>query len=452
MSVPPPPPVIVPQFDDTWFAERLVALFGYRFRYVLEWGEWMVYSEGVWRRDSRGCAILSESKRVGLELRARAADPSLPDDLRTALRKAAKTASSGRARKTMIELAKAEEGVLVSVDQLDPDPWLLNCENGVLDLRTLTLLDHDPAYLMTRITATSYDPNASCPRFERFLLEAMGGDHELVAYLQRASGYSTTGDVSRHVLFFLSGDGGNGKGTFTRALLDVLGDYGGTGAPYLAQEKRGGDEHPAQLADLLGRRFVAVQETRENGAWAEARLKTLSGGDTIKARGMGKDWMEFEPTHKLWLSGNHLPPVSGTDHGFWRRMRVIPFYVCPARPDPQLGEALRAELPGILAWVVRGLDAFKHRGLDEPRAVLAATEAYRTEEDHFARFISERCVLTPEAQVARSALVSSYSIWANLNGEKTMDARGIAGRARGLSGVEEGMSNGERLWRGVGLR
>ena len=196
--------------------------------------------------------------------------------------------------------------------------------------------------------------------------------------MQRLAGYALTGDTSEHVLPFLYGTGANGKTTLINALMQTLGDYAQLAAPDLLLAKRGA--HPTELADLFGMRFVASASVEDGRRLAESLAKQLTGGDRVKARRMREDFWEFEPTHKIFLAANHKPIVRGTDHGIWRRVKLVPFTVTvPAEEqDKRLAEKLTAEAAGILAWAVRGCLDWQSDGLGEPEEVKAATKEYPT--------------------------------------------------------------------------
>ncbi|HTU59486.1 MAG TPA: phage/plasmid primase, P4 family, partial [Polyangiales bacterium] len=330
------------------------------------------------------------------------------NDRRRALVDHARKSESHARLKSMISLASTQAEVAVRSADFDRDVWLLNCTNGVVNLRNGELRPHDPALLLTKVTRTGFVAEATCPRWEAFVLECMGGDQELAAYLQRVAGYALTGDIREHCLFFLCGGGANGKGSFVNTLVRLLGDYAKPGALDLLLEKRG-EAHPTEQADLFGARLVSVQEVEQGKPWAEATLKALTGGDPIKARRMREDFWTFEPTHKLLVSGNHKPRARGGDDGFWRRMRVIPFEVSfKGREDRTLGDKLAAEAPGILAWAVRGCLEWRRGGLAEPESVHAQTEAYRRESDSAAEFIATRCTFEVGQRIAKPELRKKY--------------------------------------------
>jgi putative DNA primase/helicase len=253
----------------------------------------------------------------------------------------------------MIDLARSEPGIPILPDQLDREPWLLNVQNGSIELRTGKLREHRRDDYITKLAPVEYDEAATCPTWDGFLDRIMDHNRDVMGYLQRAVGYSLTGDVSEQVIWFLYGCGANGKSTFLGAILALLGDYAMQAVSDLLMAKNH-EAHPTERADLFGKRFVCTIETEEGKRLAEALMKQMTGGDRMRARRMREDFWEFPPTHKIFLAANHKPTVRGTDHAVWRRIKLVPFTVriTDAEKDRQLPEKLKKEvLPG-LQWVV----------------------------------------------------------------------------------------------------
>jgi putative DNA primase/helicase len=351
----------------------------------------------------------------------------------------------------MVRLARSEPGIPVRIDQLDADPWLLNCHNGTIELRTGNLRPHDRADLITKLAPVSYDPAAACPYWDAFL-ERILPEPMVRSFLQRGIGYGLTGDVSEQVIFILYGTGANGKSTLLNVLLDLLGDYGKQAAPELLTVKRG-EVHPTEVADLAGCRLVSSIETEEGRRMAEALVKQLSGGDRLKARFMRQDFFEFDPTHKIFLAVNHRPVIRGTDHAIWRRIRLIPFAVTipEAEQDKHLGDKLRLEYPGILAWAVQGCLAWQREGLGAPEQVREANEAYRNEMDVLGPFLEECCVIGKVRCVASNDLYAAYTKWCQESGEHPISQKALGERLKERGCVPGKGSQGRRTWRGLGL-
>ena len=217
----------------------------------------------------------------------------------------------------------------------------------------------------------------------KFLETIFDGDDELINFLQRSVGYSLSGSTSEQVLFILVGTGANGKSTFLRAMMHLMGDYGTTLPMQTLMEQPFGGGQTNDLASLLGKRFVTASEGEASQKLAESKIKWMTGGDRIKCRHLYKDFFEFDPQFKLWLATNNLPAVSGSDDAVWRRMMVVefPISIPPEQQDKDLLGKLIAELPGILNWSLKGYRQWKEMGLCPPAQVLKATTSYRDEND-----------------------------------------------------------------------
>jgi putative DNA primase/helicase len=334
----------------------------------------------------------------------------------------------------------AAEGLLrdmVAVDasELDNHPWLLNCENGTVDLRSGELRPHHPLDYITRCVPVAYDPDARAPRFEKFVREIVGND-ETAAFLQRWFGYCATGSIREQALVIHIGAGSNGKSTLLNAVMGVLGEYAGIAAPGLLAALGTHDKHPTELADLQGRRLVTSSESEDGATLREAFVKQLTGGEPVKARRMREDFYQFSPTHKLQLLTNHRPKIHGQDYAIWRRLLLVTYPVkfgsaqdvaegkAMLFRDGALEEALRNERAGILAWLVRGAGDWYRTGLRSPNSVRLATREYQRDQDRVAQFVDERCVLDREAwspfDGVMVGLYPAYVQWTRENGYQAL--------------------------------
>lgn len=430
------PEPIVTRYEhltDLGNARRLVALHGDDLRYCHPWGKWLVWDGRRWVIDNTAEAV-RRAKQTVRHMYAEAATAA-DDETRKALGKhALKCEAAGRIA-AMLDLANSEAGIPVLPEQLDADPWLLNVANGTLDLRTGQLRAHRRDDQITKLAPVPYDPDALCPTWERFLLEVMNHDQELVSFLQRAIGYTLTGDTAEQVIFILHGKGANGKSTLLETLRAMLGE------DYTVQIRaeslmvKQGDSIPNDIARLKGARLVNARETEEGKRLAESLVKEMSGGDTMTARFMRAEFFDFKPEFKLFLAANHKPVIRGTDIAIWRRIRLIPFLVTFSedKQDRQLFKKLRAELPGILAWAVRGCQGWQVRGgLGTPAAVKAATAEYKSESDTLAAFLDECTVTDPNAETQAKPMYEAYKAWCEEGGEyyekQTMFGRRIKER------------------------
>ncbi len=440
---------------DTGNAERLVGRHGHDLKFVYGIG-WFVWSGTHWRRDKTG-EVERRAKETVRSIHEEAARVANDEERRQLAKWAIASESVSRIR-AMVSLAMSEPGVpLEKADELDRDPWLLNVENGTLDLRTGELREHRREDLITKLAPVEYDPDADAPTWEAFL-KTVVPDGDTRRFLQRAVGYSLTGVVGEKVLPCLLGRGDTGKTTFVEAVMDLLGDdYAAPAAPDLLLAKRGSN-HPTELADLLGKRFVPTVEVEEGRRLAESLVKQLTGGDRIKARYMREDFFEFRPTHKVWLAANHPPIIRGGDDAIWNRVKKVPFDVVipKERQDRRLREKLRVEAVGILAWAVRGCLEWQRDGLGEPGEVAAATAEYREDMDTFAEFLAEKCALGAEEWVSVARLRHTYVDWCRDAGERPLSWEVVTGRLRERgcfpkSRKEKGRKSPTRGWQGIGV-
>lgn len=445
---------------DAANALQLVAKHASDVRWVGPWDKFIIWTGQRWQHDDR-LAIDLHAKGVAAEMFAEIATllklQERPDEKTLgAMLSHAKYSNSKDGIRNMITLAKSE--LAIGPGQLDHDPWVLNVENGTLDLRIGELRPHRREDFITKLAPVAFDPGAACPRWKAFLDTIFDGNAELGTYLQRLVGYCLTGDASEHILPFLFGTGANGKSTFVEVVLKLLGsDYSMKAPPDLLMAKRG-ESHPTDRADLFGKRFVACVETEEGRKLAEALTKELTGGDRVRARRMREDFWEFAPTHKVWLAGNHKPQIVGTDHGIWRRIKLIPFEVVISdkQQDKQLGKKLAAELPGVLNWALAGCLDWQRHGLQEPAIVQTATNDYAGEEDEVGQFLDECCARGTHFVAAGGELFAAFQRFVPNTG-LTPHAFGARLRQHGFknrhprTGKEVRTNKGKKGWLGLRL-
>ncbi len=429
-------------------AERLIHRHGRNLRYCFPWGKWLVWDGKRWIKDDTGEVFRMAKETVASIYWEAAAAPD--EGTRKALAQHAVRSESGAKIREMIYLARPE--VPVMPEDLDASADLLNTENGTVDLRSGELREHRREDLLTKIAPVEYRPDAPAPAWEAFL-ERVLPNEELRGFVQRASGYSATGDTSEQCMFINHGGGANGKSTFQEAITAALGDYAMRAPTEMLLTRRAGGI-PNDIARLKGARFVAASETEEGRRLAESLIKDLTGQDTITARFMRAEFFDFTPTHKLWLSTNHKPEIRGTDNAIWRRIRLIPWSVTipPAEQDKKLAATLRRELAGILAWIVRGCLEWRREGLRAPDEVRRATGEYRAEMDVLAGFLAECCELGDEHWDYAKDLYATYKQWCTETGERPEVQRKFGGRLgeRGFR-RDRGGSRGAGIWRGLRL-
>lgn len=434
---------------DLGNARRLIGRHGADIRYCHAWGKWLLWRGSHWEKDETA-EIERLARNTVASIYAEAAQ-IIDDDARKALAKWALKSESRSRLENMIRLAEAE--IYVPHSELDANHALLNCLNGTVDLRTGRLKVHERNDMITKVCGTTYNPQQPCPTWEAFLQRIMAGNTTMIRFLQRAVGYSLTGLTTEQCLFFTYGTGANGKSTFIETIAAMLGDYAQKAPTEMLMLKHN-TSIPNDVARLPGARFVVAAEIEEGRRLAESLVKDLTGGDTMVARFLHEEFFEFRPTHKLWIYGNHKPIVKGTDDGIWRRMRMIPFTVTIPKEeqDGTLPERLREELPGILAWAVKGCLEWQREGLGMPAEVQAATSAYRAEMDTITAFLDECCVLgDPLYRTRASELYRAYAEWCKRNGENAMSGTrfGNTMRERGFNKARS--HGGYWSYLGIGL-
>jgi putative DNA primase/helicase len=360
---------------------------------------------------------------------------------RDALGKANFTASVER-------LARTDRTFAITSDKWDGDPFLLGTPSGTVDLRTGKLRAADPNDRLTKSTAVAPAPTADCPRFLKFLNEATGSDVQLIRFLQQFCGYSLTGSIREHALGFIYGPGKNGKSVFANTVAGILNDYA-TVAPMDMLLATNNSRHPTELAMLRGQRLVTSAETEDGSAWAEAKIKQLTGGDQITARFMRQDFFTFSPNFKLLIVGNYKPTLRNVDEAMRRRINIIEFTRIPALPDLTLEAKLRKEeWPGILRWMLDGCLDWLKEGLVRPQSVVKASEEYLASQDIFGQWLDDACDADAgnRSKVATSgALFESWRAYAILAGDNPGNAKRFADamhkrgfeKHRGRAGVRQ---------------
>ena len=435
-------------------SRRFLKAYGDRVRYVFPWGKWLVWDGTRWQIDDGG-AVLRLAMAIADQVWMDAKDFLTSEVVDFAV----STSGHGKLA-AMLKLAAAD--VAVSVNDLDANPWLLNCTNGTVDLRNGELRPHRREDLLTKLCPTNFNGDAASMSWDRFLDSVFNGHEPTITFLQRFAGYCLTGDVSEQVLAVFYGVGSNGKSTLLNALQTTLGtDFTSAAPPSLLIEKKT-ESHPTELAGMFGKRLVIAQESNHGAKLAEATVKQLTGSDIISARRMREDFWTFAPSHKLVMATNHKPRIKGTDHAIWRRLLLVPFarkFWNPAkgetgpdelRQDKGLPEKLAAEREGVLAWMVRGCLAWQRDGLQVPDSIRAATEGYRSEQDVLGRFVSECCLTGQAFRVKFSDIYESLETWCNESGDN-LPSRMFVGQWLKDSGYRDKHS-GSRWYLGITLK
>jgi putative DNA primase/helicase len=435
---------------DSGNAERFAAEHGQSSKYCHVNRKWYLWDEVRWAKDETGEVFQLAKQTVrGIPTEAlKLAD----DEQRRALIKHALQSESESRINAMLSLGQNETGIPIRLTELDRDPMLLNVRNGTIDLRTRQLREHQREDLLTKLAPVVYEANAECPLWLQFLGDITAANIELVAYLQRAVGYTLTGEADEHALFLLYGTGANGKTTFLEVLRHILGDYAQSAdfGTFITSQRSSGPRN--DLAKLHGARLVTATESEDGMRLAESVVKQITGGDTVTARFLYSEHFEFKPQFKVWLGTNHKPDIRGTDEGIWRRIRLVPFTVCipNEKRDRKLGEKLKAESAGILKWALEGLVQYHEHLLQEPNCVSKACAEYREDQDVLRQFVASCCVTIADAKVPARALYTAYRTWASEAGEPTINERQFS-KALAEHGFNKVRHAAGTVWRGIGL-
>ena len=440
-------------FVDAGQAMRVARLYRDRIRYDSGRKIWYGWDGRRWVRDAdtlaRRCvqsaafSLLDEAGRcpAGEEGEKRAA----------AIAKWARTCLSAKGIDAVLKVARIHPDLEISSKDLDRSRTTLNFQNGTLDLETGELRPHDPADLNTRLAPHDYDREAECPNTMRQLRWSCGGRLDEFEFLQRALGYSISGDTREHAFFCVYGEGLNGKSLMLELVGDALGEYAAAADPSMLTVAHG-EVHPTELTQLDNRHYVYMDETDDGKRFAEARLKNLTGGKKYSARGMRENFSERDMTAHLWMGTNYRPAITGTDKGIWRRMYFIHFAqtILEEKVDTRLEGILRAEIPGFLAWLVRGYQAWRQFGLAPPASVRRNRDDYRAEQDVVGRFLLEETEAGDG--VSYDAVYWRYGEWVKDQGKTGTLSKIKFNKRVKEKGVKEGRTTHARGWAGIALK
>jgi P4 family phage/plasmid primase-like protien len=431
------------QRSEDGHAQHLIAAYGDRIRYCPERGQWLTWDGIRWQWEpGSGGTVREYAKDV-----ARSFPTS---DTGAVAHK--KHSLSSRGVTGCLKTAETDQRITVPMRLFDTNPHALNTPAGPVDLHTGLHSPPNPDTMHTRVTAAPPNPEHPTPRWLKFLQDTFAGAPQLQAFVQRLAGYSATGAVTHHILPFLHGPGGNGKTVLLDVLRAVLGDYATTTpAKFLMA---GQPQHETEIARLAGLRMVICSEINQSDKFDEAKVKLLTGGDTLTARFMRQDHFTFEPTFHLWLMGNHQPKVTGGGESFWRRLRMLKFV--NTVPDEKQIDGLATTLvheegPGILAWIIEGARQVLTHGLRAPDEVMVATRTYAEEEDALARFLTDRCRIGGGTHVTTqtATLRGEYEKWCQQEGETPLSPQLFGRELRTRFGIEQTRSHGKRFYVGI---
>lgn len=406
-------------------------------------GEWLNWAGHHWERDIIGRAVsavegvamtyLGEARRlvdvINKAIKDKQTDQSTHyQGIQERIYKRIGRLRSDRGRTNTIKFARINQsnGMSIEGDDLDSNPWLLGCNNGVIDLRTGILRPGRPSDKIFKSTRIDYPGiDAPSPTWDRFLHEVFNGDGNIIAFLGRLFGFAVTGLTIENVMPILIGIGRNGKGTIVETILHVLGDYA---APIQSEtlldqgRSRSASGPSPEIMQLKGLRVAFASETDEARRFSLSRVKWLTGSDTLIGRNPHDKYnTSFLPSHTLFLSTNHAPGASAQDYAFWERVCMIKFPLSfvdrepveefERRADKGLKETLKSEAPAILAWLVRGCLEWQQAGLDPPPSVKAARDEYQREEDDLSDFIEATCYLDARSECGATKLYQAFRSW-----------------------------------------
>ncbi len=421
------------EHSDLGNAERFIAKYGENIIYLPAEDCFYLWNGKFWEKDFNDEALIWAGETAR----------SIAEDAKTAktdeAKRIIKFATQSCAAKNISAILKlAKPKISHRPEELDADKWLINCANGVVDLRTGKLLPHDRSYKMAQFINYDYDAALPCPNWEKFLERVMEGDENMIAFLQRSIGYTISGSTKEQKFFLIWGQSGsNGKSVFLETLKKIMGSYATqSDSEMLTMDRFGNGSHPNAIARLKDARFVITNELQKDAVLNEARVKEMTGEDTMSARFLYKEFFEMKPQAKFWVRSNHRPEINGTDGGTWRRMLCIPFraVIGETEKDKDLQHKLLEEAPGILAWCVRGCLSWQKHGLTIPQAVVHETSVYRSDMDILGHWIEERCIVGEDAVVSAKYLYEDYLDWCKEAGERFISQKklGINLRERGF--------------------
>ena len=446
---------VQPTYGDTLNGKRFADLYRGALMFCYPRSKWLGFDglRWVWVSDSEA---LQAAKATATDLLQQAVEVFQNDPQSTDAKKAlaqAKDAFNLKRLQAMITCAASEPGMHVGeMSDLDNDPLLLGCKNGVIDLRTGDLLFSSPEQLITKAVDSEYDPEACCPRWERFLRDVTLGDSDTVDYLQKMAGYFLTGEVGEEVLHFFHGFGRNGKSVFANVLTRLLGDYVLT-APAEMLMRRDKGAATNDVARLVGIRLLMANETRNGQAFDDLMLKTLVSTERMSARFLYQEFFDFWPTHKILIRGNHKPLISDETDGAWRRVRLIPFdlRLSEDEVDPRLEAKLMEEIEGILTWAVRGCLLWQSEGLEPSSRIKSASACYRSECDLIGEFL-EDYTLDPQGQISQQSLWDDWRAWCQDNGVREGSKKAFTRKLEGRGVRPHGWKGHVRQYTGVRRR
>jgi putative DNA primase/helicase len=440
------------RFTDLALGREFVDQYADRVRYCPAWKKWFIWDGTVWKKDD--CCEIHEL--LTEFIRGMRRTVASGGDYRKALERQTQIfkCESLRRREAILMSAQLEKSIKIDPIELDQDPFLFNTLNGTIDLRTGELKEPMQTAFLTKCASVRFERGAAHPEWDRFLFRVMAGNARMVSFLQKAIGWTLTGDMSEQAMFILFGTGANGKSTFLNVVTEILGNYAKTAQPESFMKKRG-ESISNDIARLCGTRFVTTHEIEEGQRLSETLIKQITGQDLMTARFLYGEYFEFLPTFKVFMATNQSPAIRGNDYGIWRRIKVIPFpvQISGDERDPELMDKLRAEKSGILNWMLEGCLLWQKEGLGEPEEMRTAITEYREDMDIVNSFLGERCETEgrASAKTPSGELYAAFVEWCRKAGEEPYSQRMFSIYLESM-GFRKGRDSKKRYWKGIVLR
>ena len=442
------------QFTDVTNSMYFLKAFGNRLRYCKMWNKFLVWNGTCWEIDNRGTVdewVLEFIHSMYRGLRF-IKDQRLAESFEKHLIKS----ESYRNLQSLLGVCQMSKEIKVSDTELDTFDYLFNTKNSTINLLNGKSKECDIKDLSTKCSNFIFDPEAECPTWNSFLLQIFNNDLELIHFIQKAMGYTLSGDISEQCLFILWGTGANGKSTFLNVLQELFGDYGCSAATDTFMKRT--TEQSNDIARLRGMRLVTTSEAEQGKEISESLIKQITGEDVLTARFLYGEYFSFKPTFKIFMATNHKPRIKGADEGIWRRIKLIPFNVTipSEQRDKKLTKKLISENSGIFNWLLEGFNMWKKEGLNEPEAVKEANDEFRYDMDPVGCFVNEVLNISDngEWRLTNKSLYDVYLKWCNKNNERSMSQRGLAMRLQCFCGRNPCSvcaicpTQADKLWKG----
>jgi len=410
--------------------------------FAVEANQWMIWNGRYWEAD--------QSKKIRSHAFAYVQDVKSALIDRGSVNDARNLSSYESVNRLQNITSFASTLLSVSASLFDVDQMILATGSDWVNLESGKAYTPDPNILVSKATQVSHCEHAKCPRFEQFVDDIFEGNTELISFVRRAVGYSLTGSTAEQCMFIMIGDGANGKSTFINVVNHLLGTYGTTAAAQTLVAQ-GGTSIGDDLVDLAGARLITVSETEEGQSLAEAKIKQMTGGDTLKGRPLYGSYVEFQIIGKLWLATNSLPHINNSDHGIWRRIMAIPFNrtFSAAEQDKTLQSKLMTELPGILNWAIQGCLEWQQEGLNPPSIVKEQVAEYRTSMDSISQFLRDECKIGSDFSYLASQFYSAYRNWCIAVGKKPKNQTAFKRALEATNGVYQKRISRGNCWFGI---